>query len=186
MPGFDRNHLRTTLSHPPHQLKWIDEVLLRLLVYSFMGWVVETGFVLISQHRLPHRGLINYGLPLIPLYGFAALLLVGILSLLMQHPVLQYGCAVGLTTVVEYLTSLLDTYFFHTSTWDYSSLPFSFQGRIALPISLGWGVLALVSVRLFNPWLDRRLKRIRVVPTFLIAGVFVAYALFASIKLAFG
>lgn len=90
-------------------------------------------------------------LPLCPVYGLGAcgvLLLPGWVT---ARPVLLFLCG-GLTaTAAEYLMALFYEEGLGVSFWDYRGLPGSIQGRVCLPFSLAWGLLALPLVYWVHP-----------------------------------
>jgi hypothetical protein len=45
-----------------------------LAVYSFLGWIVEVLFVLVTMQKLENRGFLTG--PFLPIYGIGAVLLV--------------------------------------------------------------------------------------------------------------
>ena len=62
-----------------------------------------------------------------------------------------FFAAALLVTVLEYVTSYLLERFFHASWWDYKEVPLNINGRVALPISLFWGVCCVLIVRFVHP-----------------------------------
>ena len=52
----------------------IYELLLLFLVYSFVGWIIETIFATIKKRKIANRGLING--PYCVLYGVGAIIIV--------------------------------------------------------------------------------------------------------------
>lgn len=144
-------------------------VFLYFFSFSIFGWLVETVCVVVAYHRMPHRGLILYGIPAVPLYGFCGLMILFILEpALKKHPIRLFLVATVLMTMIEYFISIQDELISHKRTWDYSSLPMNFQGRVQLFVSLFWGVITLLAVYVINPTLKKWVKKVR--PP--VAGVF--------------
>lgn len=116
------------------------------LIYSMLGWIWETSYVSIRHKKLINRGFLRG--PIIPIYGFAATTIM--ISLRLSDPYLTiegWGC-IGLifvfsaivATVWEYVTSAILEGLFKTRWWDYSKLKFNVKGRIAISVSVFWGV----------------------------------------------
>lgn len=140
-------------------------VLYLFLIYSFLGWVLETSVSLITQRKLSNRGL-NGG-PVCILYGFTAVIMfIGLHELSGVWLVLGamiYG------TVLEWISGRLIERCFRVRLWDYSHIRWNLDGYICLPVSVCWGVLGAVSVHWLTPlflrfydWLPARLVEILV------------------------
>ena len=63
-------------------------------------------------------------------------------------------------SIVEYVISWLGEIVFHIKWWDYSNMPFDINGRICLLFTIFWGILALVLMRLINPYIERMIDSI--------------------------
>lgn len=155
----------------------LNRVILLFIIYSFLGWIVETSFILLTRQHFVERGLLKYGLPLIPLYGFCSMFIIKLLSPLKNRPLLLTFEAVCSASIIEYVIGLIERNIFHVKTWDYTNLPFSIYGIISLPISLGWGILSLIMIY----WLDEKLKKViykfPAFPTAIISWIIMVYSL---------
>lgn len=49
-------------------------------------------------------------------------------------------------TLLELTVGLWDKYFLHIGMWDYSGIPFNYQGVICLPFSLIWIGVAMIAI----------------------------------------
>ncbi|NTU89873.1 MAG: putative ABC transporter permease [Actinobacteria bacterium] len=154
----------------------INRILFLFLAYSFFGWLVETCSILIFTQTFVFRGYSRLGLPIIPLYGGVGLLLPKLLSPWKKKPLVVFGGATIIATVIEYLIGLITIYIFRSRHWDYSNTPLSFQGIISLPTSLAWGVMALVVMYWGKPKLEQVFKRIPLVPATIICWGLTLYA----------
>ncbi len=56
-------------------------------------------------------------------------------------------------TALEYLTSFLLEKIFHLTLWDYKDVPLNINGRVAVPVSIFWGIACVFIVRVLNPYL---------------------------------
>ena len=106
------------------------------------------------------RGVI-YG-PFSPVYGvgFAAYVLVLGEGNETRPWYKTYLYAALLGGAVEYLLSWFQEVFFHTKSWDYSTLFLNIHGRTTIPFMLFWGVGGLVFMRLLYPVLSRLIEQI--------------------------
>jgi cardiolipin synthase len=121
-------------------------------LYCFFGWIYESCFVSIKSRSIVNRGFLNG--PVIPIYGGGALLIYMVLWDYRNNIILVFFAGVFITTVLEYITSLVMEMLFHMRWWDYSKWHFNFQGRICLAASLLWGVLSILLLLVFQPVID--------------------------------
>lgn len=125
-----------------HILNWF-------FIYSFLGWVWETGYVSVKHGKFVNRGFVSG--PFCTIYGFGALSVYLILKPVSDNLFLLYVGGVIVATALEYVTAVLMESIFHTSWWDYSDQKYNFQGRICLGVSLGWGVFTVALFRIIHP-----------------------------------
>lgn len=97
-----------------------------------------------------NRGFLNG--PIIPIYGIGATLIYVTFWHLKGNFILVFIGGMLLATILEYTTSLLMELLFHTKWWDYSQFKFNIHGRVCLFVSLFWGVLSLLVIEVFQPW----------------------------------
>ncbi|MBM7712750.1 putative ABC transporter permease [Enterococcus xiangfangensis] len=126
-------------------------VVLLFFCYSLIGWLWETVYCSLKAKHFVYRGFLLG--PITPIYGFGV---VGVLYLIepyQQNLVLLFVLALLLVTVLEYLTSFLLEKIFHLSLWDYKDVPLNINGRVAVPVSIFWGLACVFIVRVLNPYL---------------------------------
>ncbi|MFV0289186.1 MAG: putative ABC transporter permease, partial [Mycoplasmatales bacterium] len=160
-----------------------NNLVLIFLVYSFLGWIAEVLYVgLISQRKFYNRGFLH--LPIIPLYGFGALLILSSVYKLPINILLKLGIIMVLTTILEYLTALIMDHLFHIKWWDYSQYKFNIQGRVCLINSLLFGVGGLVILKI-HPYLENIITKVNT-PTLdnleIILLVFIMLDLYITLK----
>ena len=51
-----------------------------------------------------------------------------------------------LVTTIEFIVGTLDRLVLHLHMWDYSSIPFNYNGIICLPFSIAWCVLSILAI----------------------------------------
>ena len=127
------------------------ELIWLFLIYSFLGWILETILAATKQRRFVNRGLING--PLCTIYGVA----IVILTIFGQELPLfwLFLGAMIVATVTEWIGGHMIEQFYHERWWDYSDVKWNLDGYICLPASLVWGVLGTVSMRWGNGLLIR-------------------------------
>ena len=128
-----------------YQLLWF------FLVYSFLGWLMETAAAAAKKGKLLNRGFLNA--PFSPVYGEAAVLFAVFRTELKSAPFFLFVGGMLLATALELVTGALLERIFGQKWWDYSQEPWNFNGHICLKYSLVWGVLALFCLFLGNPLL---------------------------------
>lgn len=117
-------------------------------VYSFLGWIWESGYASVVSKRPTNRGFLHG--PLIPIYGFGALgVLLSTIDVRGSIPLIFLFGMTG-ATVLELLTGFVMEKLFHVKYWDYSHFPFNFKGYICLFASLGWGVFSVLLIRVIH------------------------------------
>lgn len=75
-----------------------------------------------------------------------------------------------LGTILEYITSYLMEKIFKARWWDYTNHKFHINGRVSLTTSLGFGLLGVILVYVFNPFF---LKIISNIPNILFNTVMI-------------
>lgn len=119
--------------------------------YGFIGWVYETVLTSAVWGFFAERGVLH--LPILPIYGFCALLLILILGRLKNVPVIFLVGTVAITAAELAASYILDL-FTDQPLWDYFSWPLNFEGRISLFSSLIFGVLCVLLIKLLHPFME--------------------------------
>lgn len=130
------------------------------LVYSFLGWCVESIYCFIIDKKFVNRGFLIG--PCLPIYGFGCIIIVTVLNVFRDNPILLFIMATLICSVLEYITSYIMEKIFKTRWWDYSQMKFNLYGRICLRNMLFFGVLALLMSYLVNPFVLDLLSKINV------------------------
>ncbi|WP_207694549.1 hypothetical protein DOK67_0000323 [Enterococcus sp. DIV0212c] len=125
------------------------KIVLLFFIYSFIGWLWETVYCSLKAGKFIYRGFLVG--PYCPIYGFGILGVLYFLEPLRQNIIVLYLLSTVLVTILEYLTSYGLEKLFHASWWDYKDVPFNINGRVALPVSLFWGVGCVLIVRVIHP-----------------------------------
>lgn len=122
------------------------------LIYSFFGFITETLYTSILNHSFQDRGFLT--LPLIPIYGFGAMIALYLLKPFTYKPVLLFVLSIVITSSLEYVTSYVMDKVFHMRWWDYSDKKFNIKGRVCLRNSFLFGVLSLALVYFIHPKME--------------------------------
>ena len=123
------------------------------LLDMFTQYSATGSFVWITK-----RGLL-YG-ELSPVYGGGAVLLTYILMRKERawYKNYLYGALIGGS--FEYVMSLIQELLTGTVSWDYTGYLLNIGGRTTIPFMLFWGILALLFVYIFYPFLSYLIERI--------------------------
>lgn len=119
------------------------------ITYSLIGWLWETFYCSIKAKHLVYRGFLLG--PYCPVYGFGV---TAVLLLVPEHSgslLNLYFNVVVIVTIIEYITSWLLEKLFNMSLWNYSNVPMNIDGRVAVPVSLFWGVGCVLLIKVINP-----------------------------------
>ena len=155
---------------------------LMFMLISFIGWCMETVYVLLRFGRLSDRGFLS--MPFCPIYGFSILAIYlpigtpqgGVLQPLFARAkreplparaaayaglyLLYFLAAALIPTAAEFLTGLFFDKLFGIRLWDYTDRPFNLLGYVCLPMSALWGLLITAAMApLWTP-LEKLLARI--------------------------
>lgn len=117
-------------------------------MYAFLGWLLENSYNFLTKRHFFKENFL-YG-PFKPMYGFAPVLLVYLISPGIHWSVILLLCFV-IPTIIEYLTGVMLLNFFKRQWWDYSDTPLQLHGHICLPFSVCWGVLSFLCLKWVHP-----------------------------------
>ena len=100
------------------------------ILYSFLGWIMESIFRSICEKKLINTGFLRG--PFCPIYGIGAIIMFVFLKKFENLPILLFFISMIILTAWEYIVGILLEKIFNTKYWDYSDHKFNFQGRICL------------------------------------------------------
>ena len=124
-----------------YQYTWYQWLFIFYL-YCFLGWIFESSYVSLKERRPVNRGFLR--LPLLPLYGTGAVMMLWVSLPLREHLLLVFLAGMTASTALEYITGWCMEQLFRVRYWDYSSQAFNLHGYICLSSSIAWGVLTLL------------------------------------------
>ena len=139
------------------EFNWFD-ILTYFIIYSFLGWIMESIFRSIAEKKLINTGFLRG--PFCPIYGFGAIIMFIFLENLQNKPIILFIVSVIVLTAWEYIVGVLLEKIFKTKYWDYSEHKFNFQGRICLTNSIYWGILGIVFIKYIHPFMQNMVSKV--------------------------
>ena len=136
----------------------ITILLAYFVIYSFLGWVLESVYKSYLQKKFVNSGFI-FG-PFCPIYGFGAIILYLFLDGFKSNFVIVFLVGVVVFSLWEYLVGYLLEKVFNTKYWDYSNEKFNYKGRICLRMSLIWGILGVIFIYILHPAINNLIIKI--------------------------
>lgn len=125
------------------------------VIYSVIGFIIETLFAIIFHNVFESRQSFLYG-PFCAIYGVGAVIMIIFLNKYFNknnHMLFLGGFIVGST--VEYVISLIGELILNVRWWDYSDKFLNINGRICFLYSIFWGLLAIYLMKVINPRVDK-------------------------------
>ena len=126
-------------------------------IYCFFGWIFESTYVSAKTGRFVNRGFLR--LPLLPLYGTGAVMMLWVSLPVKDNLLLVYLTGVIAATLLEYVTGWGMERLFKMKYWDYSNQRFNVKGYICLSSSIAWGFLTILLTEVIHRPIER--KRVR-------------------------
>lgn len=132
----------------------IWRILAYFIIYSVVGYIIETIFGIITKGTWESRQSFLYG-PFCAIYGLGAALMIMFLHKYSKKYTTLFlgGFVVG--SIIEYLVSWIGEILLGVKWWDYSNMPLNINGRVCVYFSIFWGFLALYLIASFNPRIDK-------------------------------
>ena len=136
----------------------ITTLLAYFIIYSIVGFIIETIFGILTKGVLESRKSFIIG-PFCSIYGLGAVIMILALQKFKKNNYTLFfgGFLVG--SIIEYVVSLIRETIFHVVWWDYSDMAFNINGRICVAFSMFWGILAIYLITHFNPKVDKFLEK---------------------------
>ena len=136
------------------------KILTYFILYSFLGWIMESVFRSICEKKLINTGFLKG--PFCPIYGIGAIIMILILNSFKSNMIVLFIISMLVLTIWEYIVGYLLEKIFKTKYWDYSDHKFNFQGRICLTNSIYWGILGVAFVKYIHPFIQNFINQIDV------------------------
>ena len=136
----------------------ITNLLTYFVIYSVIGYIIETVFGILTKGVWESRKSFLYG-PFCAIYGIGAVVMIVGLQHFKKNNYTLFIGGFFIGSIVEYIISWVGEMLFHIKWWDYSSMPFNLNGRICIWFSFFWGILAIYLMSHFNPKVDKFLEK---------------------------
>ena len=130
-----------------------DQWVLFFFFYCLCGWLWESCYVSARQRRWVNRGFLHG--PLLPIYGFGAIIILIFTLPVRAHTAALYVCGTAAATLLEYVTGAVMERLFKVRYWDYSNQKLNLNGYICLSSSIAWGFFSILLVRVIHPPVER-------------------------------
>lgn len=127
------------------------------IIMSICGWIMELIYSSIMLHKLNIPGFL-YG-PWCPIYGTGAIIIMLLCD--DKNIFKKIGKIFILTTILEYIVSVLLEIIVGIRWWDYSNEFLNINGRVCLLYSIYWVVIGLAILKHLNPWFQKKYNKIK-------------------------
>ncbi len=130
------------------------------IVYSFIGYIIETLFAIVTTGIWESRQSFLYG-PFLGIYGVGAVLILLFCKYFDKNNFTLFIGGYIIGSLTEYILSFLIEVVLETKWWDYSGKILNVNGRVCLLYSIFWGILTMLLVRKINPIIDKISNKIQ-------------------------
>lgn len=143
------------------------------IIYSVIGFIIETSLKHLFFPKL-NNGFLHG--PWIPVYGLGVCLIIIIMRIIfnrikLSRPIkiiLLFLISTIVLTILEFIGGNLIELLTGKVFWKYDDLKYNIGHYIALEISLVWGIMSLVITYIIKPILDKLIKKIPSIITYLV------------------
>lgn len=136
----------------------IIKVFAYFIIYSFLGWILESVFKTISEKKPVNSGFLHG--PFCPIYGIGAIIMYLGLGGFSEYPVVVFILGFIILSIWEYIVGWLLEKLFNTKYWDYSQNKFNIKGRVCLMNSIFWGILGMIFTYVIHPFIESKMAYI--------------------------
>lgn len=138
---------------------------MKIFIFFILGCLIgslfEETLLLFQNGEWTSRHDMIYG-PFSTLYGFgfAIYLLVFLRGNEKRGILKTFVLATILGGIIEYSAAFISETFLGIKFWDYSNMALNIQGRITIPIMIGWGIGGTVLLKLIYPFLSNLIEKV--------------------------
>lgn len=136
----------------------IFELITYFMIYSFLGWVMESTFRSISEKKVINTGFLIG--PYCPIYGIGAIIMFLFLDSFETNLILLFFISIIVLSAWEYIVGYFLEKIFNTKYWDYSDHKLNIKGRICLTNSIYWGFLGVVFIKYIHPFTQNLISKV--------------------------
>lgn len=138
----------------------IFELITYFIIYSFLGWAMESTFRSVSEKKVINTGFLIG--PYCPIYGIGAIIMFLFLDKFETMPIILFFISIVVLTIWEYIVGYALEKILHTKYWDYSDHKFNIKGRICLTNSIYWGFLGVIFVKYIHPFTQNLISKVNI------------------------
>lgn len=131
---------------------------LLLIIYSVLGWIIETLLYALRDKKMVKRGFL-FG-PLCPIYGVGSTILTLALYGRTENIGYLFLFSFLICGALEYSVHFILEKCFHAAWWDYSDRRFNLNGRVYLNGLLYMGAGSVVLLKFVQPFMFDLLSRV--------------------------
>ena len=139
---------------------YLYKYILYFFIYAFLGWCCECVYCSLGDKKVVNRGFLNG--PICPIYGFGALAIIYLLNDYIGDWAIVFTMGLIMTSILEYVTSVILEFLFHSTWWDYSNRMFNINGRVCLKNSILFGIMSVVLMEIIHPMVVRFVENINI------------------------
>ena len=146
--------------------------------YCFIGWIWECVYVSVTKAweekkwRWINRGFLHG--PVIPIYGFAAISILLATIPFKDNVWLIFILGALAASLMELVTGSVMEKKFHVKYWDYSDLPLNYKGHVCFFVSIFWGFLSVLMVRVIHVPIEKIILQVPALVTEIAALLMIA------------
>lgn len=152
---------------------YIVKIIAYFIIYSFIGWLIESVFKSILQKKWVNSGFLNG--PFCPIYGIGALIMFLCLNNLNDNIFLIFIVGFIVLSIWEYIVGVFLEKVFNRKYWDYTGNPLNIKGRVCLFNSIAWGVLAVLFIHYLHPFISSKIDMIPEKILITVVSILLAY-----------
>ncbi len=130
------------------------------IIYSFIGYIIETLFGIATKGIWESRQSFLYG-PFCGIYGTGAVIIIIFSKYFDKNKFTLFIGGLLLGAITEYIISFLIEVIMNITWWDYSEYILNINGRICLLYSIFWGFLTPFFIKTINVKVDKVLLKIK-------------------------
>lgn len=129
---------------------------LYFLIFSVIGWLIETCFSFYSLGHFTKRGFL-FG-PLCPIYGWGAIILIMFFRTYKKYNLKLFIYSALIFTIFEYLVSYGMEALFSLKWWDYTDEFMNLNGRVSIFYTFAWGIIAILVINFIYPFFKKKIN----------------------------
>lgn len=150
---------------------YVWDLFLYFIIYSVMGYLLETVYAYVRCHRyMVKRTMLH--LPMCPVYGVGAVAMLLLPQEMKLSPSLMFCGGFFVCSLVEYVYALVSERVFGVRWWDYSQMRGNIQGRICPAYSLAWGLVTIFFLKWMHPYFESLVGTLTVYGKILFCSIF--------------